>query len=543
MSNIYRRHVAHQSDSLWLREDEAWVSDVERLSAFYPNAAYDFYGTPGNPLCVYKSGNPWPVRSGPESQRIIREARSVTSTHRITENWLDIGNDICTLLDDKKVRWTSVDPVSFADKGKEPFCQLLLWIGVEPASLSYEDAKNAADAIERLLSVNGFPSIQIAFRESIVTRSVSGPRMLNLDPLDPLTEVRKPFTPTLGLPISLQETPHLEGTGALYLRESRQSRRIFLLTCAHVVSPPPINTNKKNPACKNVIALGQTGYNNAIESMMGEIAYQKRSIRLCENMLRNQDKSKEDQYLKRIEGAKKKIEMVNDLHSGITKCWTHTTQRIIGQVAYVEAIGVQVKPYGYTRDWALIELDSAKFDWSAFKGNQVYLDKKYSPMDYGRILSPHPKDWFVSPEDCLLRVSGVVSANEIHNPNHLDRHENRCHFVVKNGLGTGTTFGRAAGMESFTRTYNESGSQETSIEIAVLPYSSSEGPFSASGDSGSIVVTRDGRILGMITSGAGIANAANVTYLTPFWFILKEIKKVFPDCQLYEVVDTLSSGD
>ncbi|KAJ3757003.1 hypothetical protein EV360DRAFT_95444 [Lentinula raphanica] len=493
----------------------AWVSDVERLSAFYPNAAYDFYGTPGNPLCVYKSGNPWPVRRGPESQRIIREARPVNSTHRITENWLDIGNDICTLLDDKKVRWTS----------------LLLWIGVEPASLSHEDAKNAADAIERLLSVNGFLSIQIAFRESIVTRSVSGPRMLNLDPLDPLTEVRKPFTPTLGLPISLQETPYLEGTGALYLRESRQSHRIFLLTCAHVVSPPPINTNKKNPACKNVIALGQTVYNNAIESMMGEIAYQKRSIRLCENILRNQDKSKEDQYLKRMEGAKKKIEMVNDFHSGITKCWTHTTQRIIGQVAYVEPIGVQAKPCGYTRDWALIELDSAKFDWSAFKGNQVYLDKKYSPMDYGRILSPHPKDWFVSPEDCLLQVSGIVSANEIHNPNHLDRHENKCHFVVKNGLGTGTTFGRAAGMESFTRTYNESGSQETSIEIAVLPYSSSEGPFSASGDSGSIVLTKDGRILGMMTGGAGIADPAT------------EIMKVFPDCQLYDsIVDTPGLG-
>ncbi|KAJ3816291.1 hypothetical protein F5880DRAFT_1494457, partial [Lentinula raphanica] len=49
---------------------------------------------------------------------------------------------------------------------------------------------------------------------------------------DSMLDLRKPFTPILGLPIS---SPIGEGTGALYLRESEGSNRIYLLTCSHVV--------------------------------------------------------------------------------------------------------------------------------------------------------------------------------------------------------------------------------------------------------------------------------------------------------------------
>jgi hypothetical protein len=50
------------------------MSDMERLSVFYANLGYDFYGTPSGALCVYKNGDAWPVGTGLESQRIIRLA-------------------------------------------------------------------------------------------------------------------------------------------------------------------------------------------------------------------------------------------------------------------------------------------------------------------------------------------------------------------------------------------------------------------------------------------------------------------------------------
>ncbi|KAJ3821991.1 hypothetical protein F5880DRAFT_1578098 [Lentinula raphanica] len=108
-----------------------------RLSAFYPNAAYDFYGTPSSPLCVYKSGDPWPVRTGLEAQRIIREARLVRHDHpQIQALWPAIGEPLYKLLDSKNIRWTSIDPVAFADaRNPKPFCPLLFWIGVEPLGM------------------------------------------------------------------------------------------------------------------------------------------------------------------------------------------------------------------------------------------------------------------------------------------------------------------------------------------------------------------------------------------------------------------------
>ncbi|KIY65581.1 hypothetical protein CYLTODRAFT_317143, partial [Cylindrobasidium torrendii FP15055 ss-10] len=99
------------------------------------------------------------------------------------------------------------------------------------------------------------------------------------------------------------------------------------------------------------------------------------------------------------------------------------------------------------------------------------------------------------------QASGVVQPDEIWKPTQLDIHGEECLLVVKHGLATGTTIGRVTGMESFTRNFNEYGAKQTSMEIAVLPYSNANGPFSGPGDSGLIVLDRDGRILGMLNGG------------------------------------------
>ena len=108
---------------------------------------------------------------------------------------------------------------------------------------------------------------------------------------------------------------------------------------------------------------------------------------------------------------------------------------------------------------------------------------------------------------------------------------------VCHGESSGTTVGRANGLESFTRTYHEYGIVQTSIEIAVLPYDERRGKFSDRGDSGSIVLARDGRIVGILTGGAGPIERTDITYLSPYWWIEKKIKDKFPSCFLYDVVE------
>jgi hypothetical protein len=139
-------------------------------------------------------------------------------------------------------------------------------------------------------------------------------------------------------------------------------------------------------------------------------------------------------------------------------------------------------------------------------------------------------------DDSLLQAYGVVSAAEISNPKHLDANGQSCLIVVKNGGTTNTAVGRANGLESVKRTYLEHGIiKQDSLEIAVVFYGKGHGKFSEVGDSGSIVLTREGKILGMLTGGAGPTPEADVTWLTPFWWLQEQIKKQYPSAFLYDV--------
>jgi hypothetical protein len=136
-----------------------------------------------------------------------------------------------------------------------------------------------------------------------------------------------------------------------------------------------------------------------------------------------------------------------------------------------------------------------------------------------------------------LKVKGVVKEDEIRKPKQLDTNGEECLIVIKNGKTTGVTIGRGTGIESFVRQYDDYGIKRTSMEIAIYPYSHRDGAFSAKGDSGSIVVDWQGRIVGMLTGGAGAIESTDVTYLTPYFWLDERVKQAFPNSYLYPIVD------
>jgi hypothetical protein len=336
------------------------------------------------------------------------------------------------------------------------------------------------------------------------------------------------------------------------------------------------------------VALGSGGYSNAVKAMMTTIGHKLLSIEGWKNALDRlgefvqgessqvTERRKENEAL--VAKAMKDIEAVNTLHDEVTRRRTTPDQRALGFVLHSEKIEVAVKPHGFTNDWALIERYEEKIDWSTFMGNKVYVGMSFSislspsrlrlflssspPVflssvladyyfffssaggnlsigDFADTMFPHPSDQanYQYPQDGLLQAYGIVQEDEIRNPQHLDVHGEKHLPVVKNGLATGTTVGRTNGLESFTRTYPGYGIiKQTSIELAVLPYDHAHGKFSDAGDSGSIVLARDGRIVGLLTGGAGPTDETDITYVTPFWWIYKQVKDKFPDCFLYDVV-------
>ena len=95
-----------------------------------------------------------------------------------------------------------------------------------------------------LLKDFAIADVEVAFWESLFTRS-SGPQLYNYVPSDHATAtVRSPLTPALGLQIAARATPHREGTGGVFICEGGESKRVFLLTARHVVIPPDAEHNQ-----------------------------------------------------------------------------------------------------------------------------------------------------------------------------------------------------------------------------------------------------------------------------------------------------------
>lgn len=180
----------------------------------------------------------------------------------------------------------------------------------------------------------------------------------------------------------------------------------------------------------------------------------------------------------------------------------------------------------YTRDVAVIEIDSSKIDSSKFASNTIDLGSKYPPNVLRRMMYPNPKTRhnFNMPRDRLLKLRGTIKDDEMRRPTTYDENDNPCIMVLKRGRTTGLTVGRANNIFSYTRIYFDRTYTGVSKEWAVMPFNKNSGPFSDKGDSGSVVVDAMGRIGGLLTGGSGITDRTDVTYVTPITFVLKTIR-------------------
>ena len=142
------------------------------------------------------------------------------------------------------------------------------------------------------------------------------------------------------------------------------------------------------------------------------------------------------------------------------------------------------------------------------------------------------------PDDGLLQAYGVVQDDEIRQLQHLDVHGEKGPSRGKERPDHGHHRRSRHRAGVFHSRLHRLRHQAHVIEVAILAYDKQHGPFSAPGDSGSIVLDRKGRIVGLLTGGGGTTDETDVTYATPYWWLNKEmkVKKVYPRCHLYDVV-------
>ena len=326
-------------------------------------------------------GPPAPRRSACR-RRLGQSANTRSQTYKL-------GPQVPEYLDSVNVKWTTIDVTRFAEVGKDAGPVFLL-VGVKPGSLYRENAEVAAVGCKKLLEKFEITDIEVAFRESLFTRS-AGPQLFNyVSSVHAIADVRSPLTPALGLRIAARATPHFEGTGGIYICEGGERKSVFVLTARHVVVPPNAGRNelysrtKVSQPRRAVLLLGSKAFQDVLESIMVRIGRQAILVDHYEEELEglgvageahdDDAQAKERKKFKDLLlGSKEAIDTLNEFHGEVTKYWSAESQRVLGHVAHSPPISVGTGPKRFTEDWALIELHSEKIDWVAFKGNVIDL--------------------------------------------------------------------------------------------------------------------------------------------------------------------------
>ena len=371
----------------------------------------DFY--PSRAPCVYKSGRAWEVRKGPGEWGIVREPRTVCRPD-IAPFWVSTLQQIIVCLDAMGVNFNCINPFGWANKGeKELLCPFLLSVGVAPRSLDYDGAIAAAANVKAILAKSDLPEAEVAFVEMVNKRLDGRPRLIPLDPAtDTVAEYRKHFSSALGLPIAPLDRPNYEGTGALYFHLSSDTKDIALLTCAHVVRPPPAfpdnegmkRTDNSQPK-EYMVALGAEGYTRAVSGMKAEIGNLKGNIEDVWGRLlkRKLPAAKRDEIASEVNKAQKRVHQLNAFHTEVTRTRSALGLRSIGWALHSSPIQVSVQPVapqtlGYTEDWGLIQIDPEMIDEERFLGNKVFVGTSFprfctAPFSLSAASAPFLLSW------------------------------------------------------------------------------------------------------------------------------------------------------
>ncbi|KAF8439829.1 hypothetical protein L210DRAFT_3670875 [Boletus edulis BED1] len=543
--------------NLWENDDSAESSphEVPKFEAYLY-----YFGLRGprhwGPKLIFRTSKDVFTAPLPEQETCCMQLQPVYEHHILSKGdlWSTIRSRVVKLLDQRNIQHSSIDLVRFSwDSNIKLFpygtvvtTPITIWVGVLPGTLTGEVAFKSSINILNLLKEHGISDLDVAYRESVAKGS-SGPELsASVSDLNPLKAVIDPVTNTLGLPIAGFKTPYNQGTMGFYFKVDQD---LYAVTARHVLFPENEGNNTYSYVAgpkKEVVLMGSNAFHNFLVSIQGHIGIMNHTVVVLEKqvaalMVRSKgdgpNTEKETRELEQTQRELTKtqaaIEELKKFFVKMKKQWTRPKDRVIGHIIWAPPISVSTAPHSYTLDVCVIKLDKKKF-LQNFRGNVLDLGPEISPgkfitLMYPRINAPSDFDY---PVDRLLKLRGILSAEEIRTPNNRDHKGDPMRYVIKRGHITLTTIGCLNGFESHVRRYSTLGSRD-SVEAAVYPYDNNSSPFSWGGDSGSIIVDALGKFVALLTGGTGSINSSDITFGTPMHWLWDVIKTQFPGADLY----------
>ncbi|KAK4683861.1 hypothetical protein P7C73_g6356, partial [Tremellales sp. Uapishka_1] len=553
-----------------------------------------YYGIPSSPRLCGTSRYDTRLVTDNWGPRTLPKRLSPIDDHPILTKWSTIAIEITRYLAradcEVKVEWTTIDlcRLGFDSEEQTP----VIWIGVQPGTLSLEDGNTAAKKIRNLFG-GDYPDIEVELRESVYTLLVGPRNPENLPPFPPpLTDLGafyRPFAPYLGLPIASTAS---SGTGGFYVEHGGD---LYLVTCRHIVLSgtdfdPGLAYQASSTTDPKIAIVGPPQYRNEWKYAIGKESRRLREMTGTTGMTPEELEARYRQLLQQLGGTAS--DLLNPLGdrrgraaleklvglgrlAGLMELYDNVQVDFpIGEVAFSPPWTQKIyKNQIMTPDIALIKVDADRFANIANQvllagfigpGNQTSdgvevlkrlrhshsdtdnLDVHNSDRLRGVLPHDHQPEPFGFPSDRVLRLSGIIPLTELGKPTTFDivrdkygakKTEYRHLKVMKHGQRSNITFGRGNAVMSLVRTEDWNGGQSSGQSVKWPIFA--EYPshiFADRGDSGAAVFDGRGRIGGMIVGGCTTkpdeTSECFLTYTTPAEFIFQHLRETFGDITL-----------
>ena len=396
LSNLSGPTVLSQESVNTLGGDEWVVLRAERR--FY----YNGIAPEGHhPDLLYRSNSkadPWVLPKGRFANLATKSARSAHGT-RLAAVWGEVLLLIDAILFAAIHRSYSIDAARFftIPGGQEDDAGFLgpavVWVTVDPAlNVSSDTAHRVSQDILALLRKHDAGDAIVEWCEGVMFR-LTGPCVLpTVFRAGATAQVRRHLTSTINLPISPAEMEDVGQQGSIGLlfhenetRDGRDSDKVLAVTNHHVVCKDttklydfraPSSLRPKICLCSNRrFQRGLTEIQAAIAGHSHNASVLADAIRGAEN---NEDEPDPRALTTTRLAMKNHLADIIELeafYKEVVANWSDIRCRDIGVLVYSPPISTLT---GYTKDFAIIELDAARFR-DSFRGNEVWLGAFDSP--------------------------------------------------------------------------------------------------------------------------------------------------------------------
>jgi hypothetical protein len=277
-----------------------------------------YYGLPSKPRLIARSSpDVWMKPTGAEAYLEPKELTPL-GTHLLNAVWeTTVGPAMDLYFQRKGVQNNSMNPlrIGIAGQSSPP---AVIFVGVNPGSLSPELGIEVAVHCRSILVQNGIDDLHVEIRESKFTRAA----MMYKPAIsaNPAAVVREPFSSSLGLPICNAKTTDFEGTGGIFFIDPAKPGIIHLLTARHVLFHPDKEENKLYKFCdgtgaprRNVMLLGEAAFKARLKDIEVAIGDKKIIINQLNRRLALADKMEdEDDATAERKAVKPKIDGANE---------------------------------------------------------------------------------------------------------------------------------------------------------------------------------------------------------------------------------------